>query len=68
MVLYENKIWVFGGGNGLVGAQQCLDALRDALGTPSPCGCHTANLVQNIMVIISGSDGRECIWCFNLGA
>jgi len=37
---------------------------------PSERGYHTANLIGNVMVIIGGSDGRECfsdIWCLDLG-
>lgn len=37
---------------------------------PSPRGYHTANLVGNVMVVMGGSDGKECfsdIWCLNLG-
>lgn len=84
-VLYQNKIWVFGGGNGL---QALNDVWTLDVGTsldrmkweqititgrkrPSPRGYHTANLVQNMMIVVGGSDGRECfqdIWCLNLGA
>lgn len=82
-VLYQNKIWVFGGGNGL---QALNDVWTLDVGTsldrmkweqititgrkrPSPRGYHTANLVQNMMIVVGGSDGRECfqdIWCLNL--
>src|ERR1700677_3420492 len=82
--LYQNKIWVFGGGNGL---QALNDVWTLDIGTsldrmkweqvaitgrkrPSPRGYHTANLVQNMMIVVGGSDGRECfqdIWCLNLG-
>ena len=37
---------------------------------PTPRGYHTANLIGNVMVVVGGSDGRECfsdIWCLNLG-
>jgi len=37
---------------------------------PGPRGYHTANLVGNIMIVVGGSDGRECfsdIWVLNLG-
>jgi hypothetical protein len=84
-VLYQNKIWVFGGGNGLqalndvwtLDASGSLDRMKweqvAILGRkrPSPRGYHTANLVQNVMIVVGGSDGRECfqdIWCLNLGA
>ncbi|KII84047.1 hypothetical protein PLICRDRAFT_179731 [Plicaturopsis crispa FD-325 SS-3] len=36
---------------------------------PLPRGYHTANLVGNIMVVVGGSDGKECfgdVWCLNL--
>ncbi|KAG1818919.1 hypothetical protein EV424DRAFT_1404798, partial [Suillus variegatus] len=36
---------------------------------PVPRGCHTANLVGNIMIVVGGSDGRECfsdVWCLHL--
>jgi hypothetical protein len=85
-VLYQNKIWVFGGGNGLQAlndvwtldvGNSSLDRMRweqvaiAGRKRPSPRGYHTANLVQNVMIVIGGSDGRECfqdIWCLNLGA
>lgn len=84
-VLYQNKIWVFGGGNGLQALNDVwtldvggsLDRMRweqvaiSGRKRPSPRGYHTANLVQNIMIVVGGSDGRECfqdIWCLNLGA
>lgn len=37
---------------------------------PAPRGYHTANLIGNVMVIVGGSDGKECfsdVWCLNLG-
>lgn len=36
---------------------------------PAPRGYHTANLIGNVMVVVGGSDGRECfsdVWCLNL--
>lgn len=36
---------------------------------PGPRGYHTANLVGNIMIVVGGSDGRDCfadIWVLNL--
>jgi len=82
-VLYQNKIWVFGGGNGLqalndvwtLDVSGSLDRMRwDQVAIvgrkrPSPRGYHTANLVQNVMIVVGGSDGRECfqdVWCLNL--
>ncbi|KAI0255637.1 hypothetical protein BJV78DRAFT_690122 [Lactifluus subvellereus] len=82
-VLYQNKIWVFGGGNGLqalndvwtLDVSGSLDRMKWEQVTisgrkrPSPRGYHTANLVQNVMIVVGGSDGRECfqdIWCLNL--
>ena len=83
-VLYQNKIWVFGGGNGLqalndvwtLDVSGSLDRMKweqvaiSGRKRPSPRGYHTANLVQNVMIVVGGSDGRECfqdIWCLNLG-
>ena len=83
-VLYKNKLWVFGGGNG----SQALNDLwtldvnvpvermrwtqqKTKGKAPVPRGYHTANLVGSVMVIMGGSDGKECfsdIWCLNLGA
>lgn len=84
-VLYQSKIWVFGGGNGLQALNDVwtldvgtsLDRMRweqvaiTGRKRPSPRGYHTANLVQNMMIVVGGSDGRECfqdIWCLNLDA
>lgn len=85
-VLYKGKIWVFGGGNGTqalndlwtldVGNSAAIEKMRwELVATkgrkPVPRGYHTANLVGNVMVVMGGSDGRECfsdIWCLNLGA
>ncbi|PCH42996.1 galactose oxidase [Wolfiporia cocos MD-104 SS10] len=81
-VLYKNKVWVFGGGNGMEALNDVwtldIGAPGDRMqweqmptkGTkPTPRGYHTANLVGNVMVVVGGSDGRECfsdIWCLNL--
>jgi hypothetical protein len=92
-VLYNGKVYVFGGGNGLTALNDlwALDvsrldtSLRNGSGgsgglrwslvptqgdPPAPRGYHTANLIGNVMVIMGGSDGRECfsdVWCLNLG-
>ncbi|KAI0351665.1 galactose oxidase [Trametes cingulata] len=81
-VLYKNKLWIFGGGNGSMALNDVwtldlsggLERLRweqvETRGKkPSPRGYHTANLIGSVMVIVGGSDGRECfsdIWCLNL--
>ncbi|KDQ54582.1 hypothetical protein JAAARDRAFT_38267 [Jaapia argillacea MUCL 33604] len=81
-VLYRNKIWVFGGGNGMqalndlwtldVGVppeKMKWESLETKGRHPAPRGYHTSNLVGNVMVVVGGSDGRECfsdIWCLNL--
>ncbi|KIJ61244.1 hypothetical protein HYDPIDRAFT_116246, partial [Hydnomerulius pinastri MD-312] len=92
-VLYNGKIIVFGGGNGLTALNDlwALDVSRLDVSLrgggagnsgglkwsqiqtygdpPAPRGYHTANLVGNVMVIVGGSDGRECfsdVWCCNL--
>lgn len=82
-VLYHNKIWVYGGGNGTHALDDLwtltvnvpLDKMRwekvEVSGRkPTNRGYHTANIVGNVMVVLGGSDGSECfsdIWCLNLG-
>ena len=83
-VYYDGKIWVFGGGNGsqalndvwTLTANCPIEKMKWAKveiqgnKQPSARGYHTANLVRNIMIVVGGSDGRECfsdIWCLNLG-
>ncbi|KAI0742670.1 galactose oxidase [Daedaleopsis nitida] len=81
-VLYKNKLWIFGGGNGSTALNDVwtldisgpTDRLRweqvETKGKkPTARGYHTANLIGNVMVVVGGSDGRECfadIWCLNL--
>ncbi|KAG1839319.1 hypothetical protein DFJ58DRAFT_812579 [Suillus subalutaceus] len=101
-VLYNGKIYVFGGGNGLTalndlwtldvsrldptsqstysyggssfGGSGASGGLRWSLvetqgEPPVPRGYHTANLVGNVMIVVGGSDGRECfsdVWCLHL--
>ncbi|KAJ2915363.1 hypothetical protein MD484_g5082, partial [Candolleomyces efflorescens] len=90
-VYYDNKIWIFGGGNGLNALNDVwtLDLGSNHTGLvegtegrglrweekitttvkPCPRGYHTANLVRDIMVMVGGSDGKECftdIWLLNL--
>lgn len=90
-VLYNGKIYIFGGGNGLTALNDLwtLDVSRldtSLRGTtngglkwtlvkakndpPAPRGYHTANLIGSVMVVMGGSDGKECfsdVWCLNLG-
>lgn len=82
-VFYRNKVWVFGGGNGTQALNDLWtldvgphpDRMRweqqQTKGRrPTSRGYHTANLIGNVMIIMGGSDGRECfsdIWCLNLG-
>jgi Galactose oxidase, central domain/Kelch motif len=82
-VLYRNKLYIFGGGNGVKALNDVwsLDTsipvermkwelLKTHGERPGPRGYHTANLVGNIMIVIGGSDGRDCfsdIWVLNLG-
>jgi len=82
-VLYGTKMYIFGGGNGhrALNDVWCLDLSvpSDKLkweqihihGTkPSARGYHTANLVGQVMVVLGGSDGRECfsdVWLLDLG-
>ncbi|TCD62232.1 hypothetical protein EIP91_007211 [Steccherinum ochraceum] len=82
-VFFRNKVWIFGGGNGTqalndlwtldVGAVSVEKMRWEEVETkgkkPTARGYHTANLVGNVMVVMGGSDGRECfsdIWCLNL--
>ncbi|TFK37602.1 hypothetical protein BDQ12DRAFT_699034 [Crucibulum laeve] len=73
-VLYQGKIWVFGGGSGMRALNDlwCLDVSGLASGkplkwqlmettgrTPRGRGYHTATLVGNVMVVIGGSDGKD---------
>ena len=82
-VCYHGKIWIFGGGNGMhalndvwtldvnVPVDRMLWKEVETRGRkPAARGYHTANLVGNVMVVVGGSDGKECfsdIWCLNLG-
>lgn len=84
-VLYRGRIWIFGGGNGTqalndlwtleVGNNASVERMKwEQIETkgkkPSTRGYHTANLVGNVMIVMGGSDGKECfsdIWCLNLG-
>jgi hypothetical protein len=73
-VLYNNKIWVYGGGNGTnalddvwtLSVNVPYDQMRweevkiNGSDRPGNRGYHTANLVGNIMVVLGGSDGSEC--------
>ncbi|KAI0337683.1 galactose oxidase [Trametopsis cervina] len=83
-VLYRGRIWIFGGGNGTqalndlwtleVGNNASVERMKWELietkgKKPSTRGYHTANLVGNVMIVMGGSDGKECfsdIWCLNL--
>ncbi|KAG8805934.1 hypothetical protein FRC18_006412 [Serendipita sp. 400] len=81
-VYYRQKLYVFGGGNGVKALNDVwsLDTtvtiekmrwelVRTSGPKPGPRGYHTANLVGNIMVVIGGSDGRDCfsdVWALNL--
>lgn len=82
-VLYRDKIWVFGGGNGVQALNDLwtldvsvpIDKMKweeiETQGKKPTCrGYHTANLVGDVMIVLGGSDGKECfsdIWCLNLG-
>lgn len=81
-VLYQNKIWVFGGGTGLTAlndvwtldvssfSRMKWEEIKTTGRTPKRRGYHTANLVGNYMVVMGGSDGKEFFtdtWCLDLG-
>ncbi|KAI0031469.1 hypothetical protein K488DRAFT_10658, partial [Vararia minispora EC-137] len=81
-VHYKGKIWVFGGGNGVMalndvwtldvsaGAEKMRwEKVETSKKKPSPRGYHTANLIGNVMVVVGGSDGRDCfsdVWALDL--
>lgn len=68
-----NDVWTLdvSGGAGLGGARPMRWTEIETTGKrPGARGYHTANLINNIMVVIGGSDGKECytdVWCLNLG-
>lgn len=83
--LHNGRLFIFGGGNGTVALNDvwAMDVTvpfnklrweeikpREGMGPiPRPRGYHTSNLVGNVMVIIGGSDGRDCysdIWVMDL--
>ncbi|KAJ7058127.1 galactose oxidase [Mycena amicta] len=83
-VYYKGKIYMFGGGNGMTALNDVWTLDVSSIGTgklrweelqttgrkPSHRGYHTANLVTNIMIVIGGSDGKDCfndMWYLNLG-
>ncbi|KAJ7789566.1 galactose oxidase [Mycena olivaceomarginata] len=80
-VLYHGKIYMFGGGNGMTAlndvwtldvtnvAKMRWEELQTTGRKPSHRGYHTANLIGNVMIVVGGSDGKDCfndIWCLNL--
>ncbi|KAJ7279085.1 hypothetical protein C8J57DRAFT_153671 [Mycena rebaudengoi] len=80
-VLYHGKIFMFGGGNGMTAlndvwtldvsnmAKMRWEEVPTTGRKPSHRGYHTANLIGNIMIVVGGSDGKDCfsdIWCLNL--
>ncbi|TRM58241.1 hypothetical protein BD626DRAFT_550751 [Schizophyllum amplum] len=80
-VLYRGKTWIFGGGNGMTALNDVwtleITSQNDYIWEhvpirgpkPSCRGYHTANLIGNIMVVVGGSDGKECfsdMWYLNL--
>lgn len=68
-----NDVWTLdvSGGAGFGGAKPMRWTEIETTGKkPGVRGYHTANLISNIMVVIGGSDGKECytdVWCLNLG-
>jgi len=67
-----NDVWTLDvcGGAGFSGARPMRWTEIETTGKkPGVRGYHTANLIGNIMVVIGGSDGKECytdVWCLNL--
>ncbi|KAF7373327.1 hypothetical protein MSAN_00542200 [Mycena sanguinolenta] len=75
------NIYMFGGGNGMTALNDVWtldvsnmgkmrwDELQTSGRKPSHRGYHTANLIGNVMIVVGGSDGKDCfndIWCLNL--
>ncbi|KZV71745.1 galactose oxidase [Peniophora sp. CONT] len=80
-VHYKGRIWVFGGGNGMTAlndvwaldlnaqGEAVWEEIKTSRRRPSPRGYHTANLIGNVMVVVGGSDGRDCfsdVWALDL--
>lgn len=102
-VLWDEKIWIFGGGNGFsalddvwsLDVSTLIDVRRATVisrtersglrwekietkvmkrgtelgGRPDSRGYHTANIVDHLMVIIGGADGKgilDTVWVLNL--
>jgi len=62
-----NDVWTLDVGSGI--DRMRWEKVETRGRKPSERGYHTANLVGNVMVVIGGSDGRECysdIWCLTL--
>lgn len=80
-VIHNTKMWIFGGGNGLTALNDVwtLDVsakqmrwreVETSRKKPGPRGYHSTNLINNIMVVVGGSDGKDSftdVWCLNLG-
>jgi hypothetical protein len=83
---YRGRLWIFGGGNGSeavndvwtleVGVVPHPEKMRwervavQEGPRPGPRGYHTAHIIGSTMVIVGGSDGKECfndVWCLDLG-
>ncbi|KAL1753756.1 hypothetical protein FB107DRAFT_264064 [Schizophyllum commune] len=80
-VYYRGKTWIFGGGNGMTALndvwtleitpanEYIWEPVKISGPKPSCRGYHTANLIGSIMVVVGGSDGKECfsdMWYLNL--
>lgn len=85
-VFYRSCLYVFGGGNGQAALNdlwrldlsmpidrwEWVEIKQRSPNAPIPeaRGYHTANLIGSVMVIMGGSDGKECfddVWALDLG-
>ena len=68
-----DDVWTLdvSGGAGLGGARPMRWTEMETTGKrPGARGYYTTSLIGNIMVVIGGSDGKECftdVWCLYLG-
>lgn len=67
-----NDLWVLDISGGISSSSRPMrwEEVHTTGPKPNPRGYHSANLIGSIMVVIGGSDSKECftdIWCLNLG-
>ena len=60
-----NNIWTLEA-SGSLDKMKWEQVTIDGRKRPSPRGYHTANLVQNVMIIVGGSDGSVCFLSWDI--